>query len=105
MSEHSVAFKFVKSVYIVVLVVGFIGSGVLFVIGTYALTHQSANNVFYENVMKYYGINEKNFEPVLNETTSVQVMDSSNDQSKLPSSYFSNCQATLCNLFIFMFIL
>ena len=71
MGEKGFAFKLIKSLYIVVLVLGLIGSALLFVFGMYALTDSQDNVTFYENIMRYYGIDEINFEPVVNESQSV----------------------------------
>lgn len=71
MGDKGLVFKLVKSLYVVVLVLGLIGSGLLLVIGVYALTDSEDNANFYENIMRFYGIDEINFEPVANESLSV----------------------------------
>jgi hypothetical protein len=68
MSERSVGFKLVKYIYIVLLVLGLFSSAVLFVVGLCALTDNGENRHIYENFMKYYGIDELDFQPVFNKT-------------------------------------
>lgn len=71
MSEKSLTFRCIKSIYVIILLLGLIGSTVLFVVGLYALSDRDDNSVFYQNIMKYYGIDELNFEPAFNESNSV----------------------------------
>ncbi len=68
MSERSVSFKLVKYIYTILLVLGLFSSAVLFIVGLCALTDNGENSDIYENLMKYYGIDEINFQPVFNKT-------------------------------------
>ena len=82
MSEKSVAFKLAKSANIVVIVLGLIASGLLLLIGLYALGDGSSDSLLYRNAVKYYGINQDNFEPVIDATQSVTSVDNRINQSK-----------------------
>jgi len=68
MSERSVGFKLVKYIYIILLVLGLFSSAVLFIVGLCALTDNGENSDIYESFMRYYGIDELNFQPVFNKT-------------------------------------
>ncbi|XP_054155754.1 uncharacterized protein LOC128954205 [Oppia nitens] len=68
MAQRTVGFRLVRCTYIILLVLGLIGSSILLLIGLYALYDSQDNCKLYENIMKYYGIDELNFEPVFNDT-------------------------------------